>query len=31
VPNSGARSALIKTGEIALGVGTGVLIYRLVR
>jgi polysaccharide biosynthesis/export protein len=31
VPNSGARSALIKTGEIALGVGTGVLIYRLIR
>jgi polysaccharide export outer membrane protein len=31
VPNSGAKSALVKTGEIALGVGTGVLIYRLIR
>src|ERR1700730_2806170 len=31
VPNSGSKAALVKTGEIALGVGTGVLIYRLVR
>jgi polysaccharide export outer membrane protein len=31
VPNSGAKTALIKTGEIALGIGTGVLIYRLIR
>jgi polysaccharide biosynthesis/export protein len=31
VPNNGAKSALIKTGEVALGIGTGVLIYRLIR
>lgn len=31
VPNSGAKTALIKTGEVALGIGTGVLIYRLIR
>jgi polysaccharide export outer membrane protein len=31
VPNSGSKAALVKTGEIALGVGTGVLIYRLIR
>jgi polysaccharide biosynthesis/export protein len=30
IPNSVAKQALIKTGEIALGVGTGVLIYRLI-
>jgi hypothetical protein len=31
VPNSGTKATLVKTGEIALGVGTGVLLYRLVR
>jgi polysaccharide export outer membrane protein len=31
VPNSGTKQALVKTAEIALGVGTGVVIYRLIR
>jgi polysaccharide biosynthesis/export protein len=31
VPNNGTKAAFIKTGEVALGIGTGVLIYRLVR
>jgi len=30
VPTSGAKQALIRTGELGLAVGTGVLIYRLV-
>jgi polysaccharide biosynthesis/export protein len=30
VPNSGTKTALTRAGELALAVGTGVLIYRLV-
>jgi polysaccharide export outer membrane protein len=30
VPNSGTRQALLKTGEISLGLGTGLLLYRLI-
>jgi polysaccharide export outer membrane protein len=30
VPNSGAKQALVRAGELSLAVGTGVLIYRLV-
>jgi polysaccharide export outer membrane protein len=30
VPNSGAKQALVRAGEISLGIGTGVLIYRLI-
>jgi polysaccharide biosynthesis/export protein len=29
VPNSGAKQALVKAGELSLAIGTGVLIYRL--
>jgi protein involved in polysaccharide export with SLBB domain len=31
VPTSGAKATLVKTGELALAVGTGVLVYRLIR
>ena len=30
VPNSGAKQAAVRTGELILGVGTGVVIYRLI-
>ena len=30
VPNSGAKTTLLRAGELALAVGTGVLVYRLV-
>jgi polysaccharide biosynthesis/export protein len=30
VPNSGGKQALLRAGEIMLGVGTGVVIYRLI-
>jgi len=30
VPNSGTKQALVRVGEISLGIGTGVLVYRLV-
>jgi polysaccharide biosynthesis/export protein len=30
VPNSGTKTAMLRAGEIALGVGTGVVIYRLI-
>ena len=31
VPKSGTKEALIRTGELSLAVGTGVVVYRLVR
>jgi polysaccharide biosynthesis/export protein len=30
VPNSGAKQALVRTGELALAVGAGVIVYRLI-